>query len=80
MALISLFNEAFHRGFLVLQGSVVRGRNAASHCACSWMLEDIMLANAMERKTMLLGKIEESAFTFVHCQRSNVLGMYSNRQ
>jgi len=80
MALISLFNETFHYGFLVLQGSVVRRRNAASHCACSWMLEDIMLAKAMEGKAMLLCKIEESAFTFVHRQRSNVPGMYSNRQ
>jgi len=80
MALISLFNETFHRGFLVLQRSVVRWRNAASHCACSWMLEDIMFTNAMEGKTMLLGKIKESAFTFIHRQRSNVLGMYSKRQ
>jgi hypothetical protein len=80
MALISLFNEAFHRGLLVLQSSVVRWRNTASHCACSWMLEDIMLANAMEVKAMFLGKLEESAFAFVHRQRSNVLGMYSNRQ
>ena len=44
------------------------------------MLKNIMLANSMERKAMLLGKLEESAFTFIHRQRSNVLGMYSNRQ
>jgi hypothetical protein len=80
MALISLLDKAFHRGFLVFQGSIVRGRNAASHCACSWMMEDIMLANAMKRKAMLFGKLEESAFTFLHRQRFNVLGMCSNRQ
>jgi|OM-RGC.v1.035453687 hypothetical protein len=67
MALISLFNEAFHRGFLVLQSSVVRWRNAASHSACNWMLENVVFANAMERKAMFLGKLEKSAFTLVHC-------------
>jgi len=43
------------------------------------MLENVVLANAMERKAMLLGKLKESAFALVHHQR-NVLGMYSNRQ
>jgi hypothetical protein len=44
------------------------------------MLENIMFANAMERKAMFLGKFKENAFTFVHRQRSNVLGMCSNWQ
>ena len=79
MALISLLDETFHYGFLVLEGSVVRRRNTAGHCARSWMLENIMLANSMESEAMLLGKIEKLAFSFLHCQR-NVLGMYSKRQ